>query len=175
MLLELKKWVKNRKIRKLNFSAKGNNVKLSVDNEFHDTENIFLGNNIYIGTNCVFHAIGGLEIHDGSILANNIEIITFNHNYDSFDLTSIPYDKRYIKKKVIIEENVWIGSHALILPGITIGEGAVVGMGSVVTKDVPPFAVVGGNPAKVIKYRDIDKYKELKRDGKIYLEIKNYR
>lgn len=62
-----------------------------------------------------------------------MEIITRNHNYDSHDLKFIPYDTLYINKPVVIKENVWIGSHVYILPGITIGEGAVIGMGSVLT------------------------------------------
>lgn len=74
---------------------------------------------------------------------------------------------------VVIGENVWVGSSAIILPGITIGEGAVVGAGSVVTKDVPAFAVVGGNPTKVLKYRDIERYNKLKLQDKIYLK-ENY-
>lgn len=172
MLLRIKKWIRDREINRLQFGSKGTNVRISVNNEFHNTQKIVLGDNIYIGTNCVFHAIGGIEIGSGSILANYIEIITFNHNYDGIDLQSLPYDKKYIKEQVIIEENVWVGSHSLILPGITIGEGAVIGMGSVVTKDVPPFAVVGGNPAKIIKYRNDSKYWELKDSDKIYLKLK---
>ena len=54
--------------------------------------------------------------------------------------------------QIIIQDNVWIGFNSIVLKGVTIGEGAVVAAGSVVTKDVPPFAVVGGNPAKIIKY-----------------------
>ena len=64
-------------------------------------------------------------------------------------------------KPVTIEDNVWIGGKSIILPGITIHEGAVIGMGAVVTKDVPKGAVVGGNPAKILKYRNIKKYDEL--------------
>ena len=62
--------------------------------------------------------------------------------------------------------------NAIILKGVTIGEGAVIGMGAVVTKDVPKGAVMGGNPAKVIKYRDMERYEQLKQDGKIYLKMK---
>lgn len=62
--------------------------------------------------------------------------------------------KGYITGKVVLEDDVWIGYRAIILPGVTIHKGAVVGAGAVVTKDVEPFAVVGGVPAKVIKYRN---------------------
>ena len=113
---------------------------------------------------------GGLKIGNGSIIAHNVEIQTRNHNFDGINLVSIPYDKVYVLKPVVIGENVWVGSHAKVIPGVSIGEGSVVGMGAVVTKDVPPFAVVGGNPAKVIKYRDKEKYYELKDKGMIYMK-----
>ena len=62
----------------------------------------------------------------------------------------------------MINDNVWIGADVKIVPGITIGEGAVIAMSAVVTKDVPACAVVGGNPAKILKYRDINVYNQLK-------------
>ena len=92
-------------------------------------------------------------------------ILSTNHNYEG---SKIPYDEAYIKKSVIIEDYVWFGIGVKILPGVTVGEGAIVGMGSVVTRDVPPCAIVGGNPAKVIKYRDKQKYERLKKEGKVY-------
>ena len=94
-------------------------------------------------------------------------IFSSNHNYYSPE--ALPYDKKTICSPVKIEDNVWIGARACIVPGITIGEGAVVAMGSVVTKNVPPCAVVGGNPAKIIKYRDIEKYNQLKSVNKFTL------
>lgn len=77
---------------------------------------------------------------------------------------ALPYGTKYINKPVIIEDNVWIGSDVIIIPGVTIHEGAIIGIGSVVTKDVPSCAVVGGNPAKIIKYRDKEQYEKLKRN-----------
>jgi maltose O-acetyltransferase len=78
----------------------------------------------------------------------------------------LPYDKVRIKKAVVIEDCVWIGESVCIVPGVTIGEGAIVAMGSVVTRDVPPLAVVGGAPARVIKMRDAEIYWKLKSEGK---------
>lgn len=86
-------------------------------------------------------------------------IITQNHNYEG---SMIPYDNTYVLKTVIIEDNVWFGNNVLVTGNVTIGEGAIVAAGSVVVKDVPKCAIVGGNPAKVIKYRDIDHYNKLK-------------
>jgi acetyltransferase-like isoleucine patch superfamily enzyme len=93
-------------------------------------------------------------------------MICEDHNYDSNE--AIPYDKVRIMKPIKIGDFVWVGHGALILGGVTIGEGAIVGAGSVVTRDVPPFAIVGGNPARVIKSRDSEKFLDLKRQGKFF-------
>lgn len=91
-------------------------------------------------------------------------MITHNHNYDTGN--AIPYDRTYIYKDIIIEDFVWIGSRVTILPGVRIGEGAVIQAGSVVSSNIPPCAVAGGNPARVFKYRDIDHFKKLKEEEK---------
>lgn len=90
-------------------------------------------------------------------------IITQNHNYEG---DMIPYDNTYILKNVTIDDCVWFGNRVIIVGNIKIGEGAIIAAGSVVTKDVPPLAIVGGNPAKVIKYRDKDHYYKLKSEAR---------
>ena len=90
-------------------------------------------------------------------------VITQNHNYEG---ELIPYDNTYVKKPVMIGDCVWFGNKVTVLGGVTIGEGAIIAAGAVVTKDVPPLAIVGGNPAKVIKYRNADHYFKLKAEGK---------
>lgn len=174
-LLKIYKILKNIiiKYRKKELLSVGENTTISNDFEFSSPENIKIGNNVYIGFGCRFIGYGGIKIGDGTIVAHQVEILTRNHNYDSVNLESIPYDKTYILKEVKVEDNVWIGSHVLILPGVSIGEGAVIGMGSVVTKDIPSFAVVGGNPAKILKYRNVERYNKLKSENKIYLKLKN--
>jgi acetyltransferase-like isoleucine patch superfamily enzyme len=159
--------------KRVNLKNVGTNVQILYDNMFVDEQNIEIGDNVYIGFGGYYVGSGGIKIGNGTIMAHKVEILTRNHNYNSKDLKSVPYDKRYILKPVIIEENCWIGSHVCILPGVTIGEGAVIGMGSVVTEDVPKYAIVGGNPAKVLKFRDIDNYNKLKNENKIYLKLKN--
>ena len=91
-------------------------------------------------------------------------IWSINHNFERPE--ALPYDDICIHKEVNIEDNVWIGARSTIIPGVRICEGAVIGMGSVVTKDVPAGAVVGGNPAKVLKYRDMEVYEKLKKEKK---------
>lgn len=148
----------------------GRNTYISKGAHIVGTSKVSIGSNVWIGKNSCFNGVGGLTISDGCIISHNVEIWTQNHNYNSEDLMSIPYDRRFTDKPVVIEENVWIGSRVIITPGVRIGEGAVIGAGSVVTSHIPRCAVVGGNPAKIIKYRDVEKYDELKKLNDIYLK-----
>lgn len=97
-----------------------------------------------------------------------MQVLTRNHNYDSNDLEFIPYDQKYIEKPVVIGEYCWIGARVTIFPGVKIGKGVVVAACSVITKDIPDYAVVGGNPARIIKYRNKEKFDELLREDKGY-------
>ncbi len=90
-------------------------------------------------------------------------IITSFHNYDKG--LSIPYDNTVITKNVHIGDNVWFGDRVILLGGIKIGEGAIIQAGAVVVHDVPDLAIVGGNPAKVFKYRNREHYYNLKQKG----------
>ncbi len=135
--------------------------------------NIKLHDYVHIQPDCRLYGMGGIEIGMGTIIAHEVQILSSNHNYDSDDLESLPYDRRFDCKKVVIGEYVWIGARAIILPGVTIGSGAVIGAGSVVTKDIPECAVVGGNPARVIKYRNRDVYNALVNSNECY--IKKYK
>ncbi len=121
---------------------------------------MYVGENVHINRHAYIRAEGGLSIGDNVHIAQHLIIYTINHNYKG---GAIPYDHTMIKKPVRIAENVWIGIRVTIVPGVHIGEGAIVGAGSVVTKDVPPLAIVGGAPAKVIGYRDRDHYEALVR------------
>lgn len=134
-----------------------------------DFQNIKFTPPVYIGPNAWFELRGKLIIGSGSIIGPRLRVLTSNHNYMG---NLLPYDEKYIVKDVNIGENVWIGADVLIVPGVNIGEGAVIAAGSVVTKDIPKYAICGGNPATIIKYRDIDYYKKLKVDNKIYLKYK---
>lgn len=164
---------KRKQLHKLYIKLKsfGKNVYICPGYQISSPENVEIGSHVWIGEHFYAKDEGGITIGSGTIISRNVEIWTSNHNYDSDDLMAIPYDRRFIRKPVTIGENVWIGSRVIILPGVTIGEGAVVGAGAVVTRDVPLGAVVGGNPAKVIKYRNMEKYAALKDEEKIYLDV----
>ncbi len=107
--------------------------------------NIHIGDNVFINSGCCFQDQGGIFIGDNALLGHQVVIATLNHAADPSrrgDMTAAP---------VHIGRNVWIGAHATILPGVTVGDGAIVAAGAVVTKDVPPKTVVGGVPARILK------------------------
>ena len=107
---------------------------------------------------------GRLVIGDWFHSGDGLRIFTRNHNYDKGD--AIPYDRTYIAKDVVIGDFVWIGAQVILLPGTTIGEGAIIQAGSVVHGTIPPYAIAGGNPAKVLAQRDVEHFKRLKAEGK---------
>ena len=113
---------------------------------------------------------GGGPVSIGSHFHSGIQcmIITQNHDYDGGEM--IPYGTRYIFKEVVIEDYVWFGRRVTILPGTHIGEGAIIQAGAVVHGEIPPYAIAGGNPAKVFKYRDIEQFQKLKAEGKGYTD-----
>ena len=144
----------------------GRNLKVNYECKGFG-KNVTLGNNVNLNGIKIIGE-GKLKIGDYFHSGENITIITSNHNYDDKNVKSIPYSKERINKDVIIKDFVWIGHGAIILPGVILGEGAVVGAGSLVTKDVPDYAVVGGNPAKILKYRDKTNFLRLKREQKFF-------
>ena len=152
----------NYRIRK---QAKHSGSKLSVNYRSKVNKNTKLGFNVNFN-GLIVRGDGEVSIGNNFHSGPNILILTRNHNYDIG--TKIPYDNTYIRKKVTIENNVWLGMQIIILPGVTIHEGAIISAGSVVVKDVPKCAIVGGNPARIIKYRDIEHYEKLKAAKKFH-------
>lgn len=114
---------------------------------------IKFGKNVFINHSAILSASGGIEFEDGVMIAPGVRIATINHDLN--ERHSI-----YTYGKVIIKKNAWIGMNVTICPGVTIGEYAVVGAGAVVTKDVPDYAIVGGVPARVIRYLESAEQKE---------------
>lgn len=127
-------------------------------------KNVELGNHVNIN-GCEIIGYGRVIIGNYFHSGKNITLITSNHNYEG---NAIPYDKARLTSDIIIGDFVWIGQNVIILPGVTIGEGAIIGAGSVVTKSIPDCAIVAGNPAKVVKMRNIEHFTSLKRDRKFF-------
>ena len=107
---------------------------------------ISLGHNVFVNQNCTFYDLGGLHIADNVMIGPNVNIITAGHPLDPLQRRAIT-----IGKPILIEKNVWIAAGATIIGGITVGENSVIAAGSVVTKNVPPNTLVGGNPARFIR------------------------
>jgi acetyltransferase-like isoleucine patch superfamily enzyme len=109
-------------------------------------DEIRVGRNVFVNQNCTFYDLGGLDIADDVMIGPNVSIITAGHPLD-------PSQRRAatIGKPIVIEKGAWIAARATIIGGVTVGENSVVAAGSVVTKDVPPNTLVGGNPARVIR------------------------
>ena len=123
---------------------------------------------VTVGDNCGFNGIKitGLGVKIGSYFhsGTNVKIMLGSHDYEYGD--KIPYGKYYKEKNVVIDDFGWLGDDVIICGNVHIGEGAIIAIGSVVVKDVPPYAIVGGNPAKIIKYRNIDQFNRLKKEGR---------
>ena len=157
-----------------NFTIEKNKIQIGVGTRIRGelvtwpySFGIKIGNNSYIGKNTVIRSGEYIQIGDNVLIAHNVNIIdSDSHEFDyieraeSFRKTVNGFGHPLLKgnvktKPIIIEDYAWISYNASILKGVTIGKGAIVAAGSVVTKDVPAFTVVAGNPAKVIKLLDI--------------------
>ena len=105
-----------------------------------------VGRNVFVNQNCTFYDLGGLDIADDVMIGPNVSLITSGHPIE-------PSQRRasVTARPIVIERNVWIAAGATVIGGVTIGENSVVAAGSVVTRDVPPNTLVGGNPAKIIR------------------------
>ena len=132
------------------------------------TKNTIIGNHVRF-SGVSLNGSGNITISDYCVLGKDVLIMTDNHNYDTGTL--LPFsDDIIISKDVFIDKYVWCGSRVTILPGTKIGEGAVIQAGAVVHGEIPPCTIVGGNPAKVFKYRDMEHYNKLKNEGKFLTE-----
>lgn len=107
--------------------------------------NLKIGKQVFINSGAMFTDLGGIELEDKVLVGPNVTIISVNHPLDLEKRRGVEL------KSVLIKENAWLGANATILPGVTVGENAVVAAGAVVSKDVPANTVVAGVPAKVIK------------------------
>lgn len=105
-----------------------------------------IGRNVFINQNCTIYDLGGVDIGDDVLIGPNVSIITSGH-----PLEPSQRHAAVVAKPIRIERNVWIGSGATIIGGVTVGENSVIGAAAVVTRDVPPNTLVGGNPARVIR------------------------
>lgn len=143
--------------RKALFASCGKKVRV-LEGGKYNYENIHLGNNVFLGHNVTFMSTRAkIYVGDHSMITSGTYVITGNHRIDipgRFMDTITDDEKRpEDDQDVVFEGDNWVGVNCVILKGVTVGKGAVVSAGSVVTKDVPPYTIVGGVPAKVIRKR----------------------
>ena len=135
-----------------NFSIHKNSIIECTGVINHLGEGLTIGNNVGIAQNCFIQVRGEVIIGDNVIFGPGVSLFSENHNFK--DLSSYINEQGVTRIGVKIENGVWISSGSTILDGVTVGENSLIAAGSVVNKDVPPYSIVGGIPAKVIKYRN---------------------
>jgi maltose O-acetyltransferase len=128
--------------------GEGANIEHGAD--FGGGQGIRLGKRSGLGVNC---RVGSpLTIGDNVMMAPGVIILTMNHEFENPNVPMI--DQGYVAAQgVVIEDDVWLCTNCIILPGCRLGKGSIIAAGAVVTKDVPPYAIVGGNPAKFLRTR----------------------
>jgi maltose O-acetyltransferase len=132
-----------------NFILKaGKNIRVKYNADI--SPNIKVGNNSELGTRCMIHS--NVTIGSDVIMGPDVKIYSRNHKFDSLEKPIGLQGKEYLT--TIIGNDVWIAANCVITAGVTIGDHVIVAAGSVVTNDIPNYAIVGGVPAKIIKYRN---------------------
>ncbi|MDC6158983.1 acyltransferase [Bacillus albus] len=128
----------------------GENINVRNNITFHSGKNITIGDNSGIGDRCFLQDIDEIIIGNNVLMGPEVLIYTANHRHKKDKLI---IEQGIDTKKIVIEDDVWIGTRSIILPGVTIGKGAVIAANAVVTKDIEPYAIAGGVPAKKIGER----------------------
>lgn len=136
----------------------GNNVTILRNSIIECTGNIknlgeglIIGDHVGISQNCFIQVRGEVKIGNNVILGPYVKIFSENHNHQELDIPIVRQGET--RMPVTIEDNVWLGANSTILGGVTIGEGSIIAAGAVVNKNIPPFSIAAGIPAKVIKSR----------------------
>ena len=117
-------------------------------------QKIIIGDNVWMSKNIAFYASSGITIGNDVTIAKDVSFISSDHGFNN---TSVKINEQPMQLEtlpIIIGNDVWIGEKAIILKSVRVGDGAVIGAGAVVTKDVPPYSVVAGNPARIIAHRN---------------------
>jgi len=140
-------------VRQVRLLERGENVSFAPNVSFRNAQRIRIGDGSHIGEFSIVWAgnsTGCITLGRKALLAPNVTLTASDYGIDRG--TPI-MDQAKVERDIVIGDDVWLGANAVVTAGVTIGDGAIVGAGAVVTRDVPPFAIVGGVPAKVIGWR----------------------
>jgi len=144
-------WKKLRRVCAQNLLAHcGVDTNIEHGAHFDFGDNVWLGNKSDLGVNCEIH--GEVHIGDCTFMGPGVGIWTSNHRFDRHDIPIMDQGS-YEEQPVYIGSDVWVGARVIILPGVHIGDHSIIGAASVVTKDIPPWSIAVGNPARVIRSR----------------------
>lgn len=132
----------------------GKNLKTLPITTIENPKDIKIGNNVWISKNVALYAHNGIKIGNDVIIAKDVSLISGDHDFSDKEKKINQQGMKKSSKPIVIGDDVWIGEKAIVLKSVTVGKGGIIGAGAVVTKDVPPFSVVAGNPAVVIKRRE---------------------
>lgn len=169
-LLHKLEYNKKANVHSLKFSSKGEGVVLEKNLHFAFEENITLGDYVYLGQGTALYGRGGIDIGNYSIISSEVILLSSIHNYLEAEL--LPYDQKELVSPIVIGRCCWIGIRVIVLPGVMLEEGCIVGAGAVVTKSFAKGSIIAGNPAKLIKYRNLDQYEDLLLQQKYYMREK---
>lgn len=145
----LAQWLRNLCARNM-MAYCGQGVRIGVRASFGNGSRIRVGNNSAISDRTWI--LGEVTIGENVMMAPEVVILTYNHGFDRLDIPMIQQGVTEIKP-VVIGNDVWIGARVMIMPGVRIGDHAILAAGAIITRDVPEWAIMGGNPAKVIRFR----------------------
>lgn len=158
-----------RRLARSRFSYLGKNARVGESVLITAPERCHVGDNAAIGEGSLVNAVGGFHLGNHSVMAAECMVFTTEHRF--IGATQLPFDKVRQVKPVHIGDYVWIGARVMIHAGTRIGDGAIIGMGSVVTRDVPALSIVAGNPAEIMGKRPQQLFEELRaldRGRKVY-------
>lgn len=160
-------------LKRIKFGKIGKNVRIDTNNShsfFGNSSNIYIGDNVFIGRNTYIDAVSEVNIGSGVMIGPNCTFIGGDHNYNSNNLKSIPYDNVIIDKNIIVKENVWIAANVMVCPGTQIGEGAVIAAGTCIYGEIHEYSVITSKGYRIVKERSAEQYKLLKEKGAIFNE-----
>lgn len=174
LLLVFRKLKRNVKKKLLNLHRKEllryikGGQDLSLEDKIHliYAENLTLGRNVHIGADAYINCRGGVTIGDHTILSRRVVIYSYDHNFKECSL--LPFDEQSVERPVYIGRYVWVGMNVIITPGTRIGDGAVIGMGTIVSGNIPDNAIVVGATTRIVGFRDKERTRKLVQQERFY-------